>query len=144
MHDKVAEGKLNKQAATNMIKPLNLNGNAVNLILESAFNERDRRNENSNSPSFRYLDFIVHSRDNLDFNKATSSPMHLLFLGVTNLAIGLLLLLAKEFDVDKVVMESVTNNVQQLLVAGIDFGPNVILKDKKNEWMDCARLFKIS
>ena len=146
VYDKVAEGKLNKQTAAKMIKPLNLNGNAVNLILESAINERDRRNENSNCPSFRYPDFIVNSRENLDFNKATSSPMHLLFLGVTNSAIELLLLLAKEFDIDKVVIESITNNMQQLLVAGIDFGPNVVLKNEKTSgWIasDYLRLAKV-
>ena len=79
-------------------------------------------------------------------HKATSSPIHFLFLGVTNSAIGLLLLLAKEFDVDKVIIESVTNNMEQLLVAGIDFGPNVVLKDEKTSgWIasDYLRLCKV-
>ena len=98
------------------MKPLNLNGNAANLIIESACNERERLNDNPNSPFIRCPEFIVQSRDNLEFHKATSCPMNLLFLGVTNYTIGLLSLLAKEFDVDKVVIESIAKNMEQLLV----------------------------
>ena len=146
MFDKIIEGKVNKQTAMKMLKPLNFSGDATNLIVDAAFSERERLNGDQNSPSYQRPEFVAQSRDNLDFHKATSCPMHLLFLGVTNSAIGLVLLLANVFDVDKVVLQCVMNNMEQLLAAGIDFGPNAMLRDEKTSgWIasDYLRLSKV-
>ena len=94
----IVRGSLNRQTAMKMIKPSNFNRDATKLILDSAFSERERTNEIPNFLCYEHPRFIVNYCNNFDFHTATSGPMHLLFLDVTNSAIGLALLLANVFD----------------------------------------------
>ena len=73
----------------------------------------------------------INNRSNFCFNKITSSLMYLMLLGGIKSVICLLLLLVKVFDIDKILLKSITNNMKLLRKIGIDFLPKETLKDDK-------------
>ena len=121
--NKVIQVKLNRINTVNMIKSLNLNGNAVILVLDTALlkckksiehieqvkdNGFVRNNEFERDISLiDYLRLAINNRENFYFNKVINSPMHLIFLGRIILAILLLILLSKVFYFKKLFIESI-------------------------------------
>ena len=121
--NKVIQVKLNRINTVNMIKSLNLNGNAVILVLDTALlkckksikhteqvkdNGFVRNNEFERDISLiDYLRLAINNRENFYFNKVINSPMYLIFLDRIILAILLLILLSKVFDFKKLFIASI-------------------------------------
>jgi len=105
------------------MKPLNLNGNTMKLILDTALlkyeksikhSEQVKDNSFIRNNKFKrnislidYLRLAVNNRENFYFNKVINSPMRLIFLGRIILAILLLILLSKVFDFKKLFIASI-------------------------------------
>ena len=106
-----------------IMKSLNLNSNAVKLILDTALLKykksikyieqvKDkgfvRNNEFERDIGLiDYLRLAINKKANFYFNKVINSPIYLIFLGGLKSAILLLILLLKVFDIEKLFIVSI-------------------------------------
>ena len=119
----ITQGKLNRTNAVKIMKPLNLNSNAVKLILDTALLKykksikytgqvKDKGFIRNNKLErdiglIDYLRLAINNRANFYFNKVINSPTYIIFLGGLKSAILLLILLLKVFDIEKLFIVSI-------------------------------------